>query len=435
MDRRRLVLLVMCAGYFLVLLDVTIVNVALPRIAAGLGASRSGLQWTIDAYAIALASLMLAGGTLGDRRGHKRIVLAGLGVFGAASAACALAPSVGALVAARALQGLGAALMLPGTLAVITRAHPARAAQARAIGVWAGVGSSALAIGPVLGGVLTGAFGWRAVFVVNLPVVAIAALVAARVVEETRDEAPGALDRPGAALGAAALATVTFACIDGGREGLTAPVVAAAVAALALGGLFARAERRSPDPMLPLGLLRRPPFRTANALAGTMNLVTLGTLFVLTLFLQGPQGRSPLAAGIALLPLFAPLSVLAPLGGRIVARTGPRMPTAGGLLLAGAGIASLAALGTDAPYLALLPGLLAWGIGLGFLTPAVVATALAAVPAAQSGLASAVNNTARQAGGAIGIAAFGALGLHAAALVGGGLYLLGAGVAAYADPG
>ena len=215
----RAVLVVMCAGYFLVLLDVTIVNVALPTIASGLGASVSDLQWVVDGYALALASLMLAGGTIGDLRGHKRVVMAGLVVFGAGSLGCGLAPSVGALVAARVVQGAGAAALLPGTLAIISHAFPEGREQARAIGVWAGIGSLALPAGPLAGGALIAAFGWRAIFLVNVPIVLFALAATARVVRESADPQGRELDRGGVALGAAFLAAGTFAFIEGGRSG------------------------------------------------------------------------------------------------------------------------------------------------------------------------------------------------------------------------
>src|ERR671935_1319153 len=193
----RAVLLVMCVGYFLVLLDVTIVNVALPSIASGIGASVSGLQWVVDGYALALATLMLAGGTIGDLRGHKRVVLTGLVVFGAGSLACGIAPGVGVLVAARVVQGVGAALLLPGTLAIISHAFPDGPAQARAIGVWAGIGSLALPAGPLLGGALIDALGWRAIFAINVPIVAAAFVASIAVVRESADPKGRALDAPG----------------------------------------------------------------------------------------------------------------------------------------------------------------------------------------------------------------------------------------------
>lgn len=389
----------------------------------------SGLQWVVDAYAVILASLMLSGGTVGDRYGHKRVVLTGLALFGVGSLGCALSPGPGVLIAARAVQGAGAALLLPGTLAIITRSFPEQREQARAIGVWAGVGSVALPAGPVLGGALVDGPGWRWIFLINIPVVLAAGLVAIRVVRESVEPGERRLDLAGMALGAALLAAVTFAFVAGSAV--------AGVLAAALLAAFLLAERRRADPMLPLGLFRRPGFSAANAVAGAMNLGTLGLLFVLTLFLQRVQDRSALAAGLALVPLFAPLSVLAPVAERLTARTGPRLPMAAGLLAAAGGVAPLVLLHADSAYGALVPSLLLWGIGLGVLTPAVVAAAMRAVPADRAGLASATNNTARQAGGAIGIAAYGALagnpaqhrfvtGLHWNAAITAGLFIAAA---------
>lgn len=407
----RTVLVVMCVGYFLVLLDVTIVNVALPRIGSGLGADVSGLQWVVDGYALALASLMLTAGTLGDLRGHKRIVLIGLIVFGVGSLACGLAPGVAVLVAARVLQGVGAALLLPGTLAIISDAFPDGAAQAKAIGVWAGIGSLALPAGPLFGGALVDGFGWRAIFLLNVPIVLLALAWTGAVVRESRAPQARSLDVPGLLAGSVLLLTTTFAFIQGGRSGAgSVPVLAAAVVAVAAFVSLVLVERRRGDQaMLPLALFRRPGFDVANAAAGTMNLCTLGTLFVLMLFLQSLQHRSPLDAGLAIVPLFAPLAVLAPFGGRLTSRIGARLPNGAGLLLAAAGLALLIRVTPSTGYGAMLPAFLLWGVGLGLLTPAVVAAAIAAVPGERSGLASAINNTARQAGGAIGIAVAGAI--------------------------
>jgi DHA2 family methylenomycin A resistance protein-like MFS transporter len=434
----RVVLVVMCAGYFLVLLDVTILNVALPRIGADLGSSVSGLQWVVDGYAIALASLMLAGGTVGDLRGHKRVVLSGLAVFGVGSLGCALAPGTAALVLARVIQGVGAALLLPGTLTIITRAYPDARDQARAIGIWAGIGSAALPAGPLLGGALVDWVGWRSIFLLNLPIVVAAFAVTTWAVRESTEPGDRRLDLAGTALGGALLAAVTFAFIEAGRGGAGPVVAAAGLIAVGLLAAFVAVERSRPDPTLPLSLFRRPAFSLANATAGTMNLGTLGTLFVLTLYLQGVRDLSPLEAGVATLPLFLPLALLAPLAGRVTARVGPTGPMVAGLLTAAAGLALLLRVDAGSGYLELLPALALWGLGLAALTPAVVAAAMGAVPRSRAGLASAVNNTARQAGGAIGIAAFGAIagspadgqsfvrGMHAAALVAVGLYVAAA---------
>ncbi len=392
---RAVVLSVMCVGYFLVLLDVTALNVAVPAIGAGLGVGVTGLQWVVNGYALALAALLLVGGALGDARGHRRVVLAGLALFGTASAACGLAPTIGVLVAARVLQGVGAALLLPGTLAIIIRAFPGPGAQARAIGVWAGVGSVALPAGPLLGGVLVQTLSWRSVFLVNVPVVLVAVLVARRTVRRDR---------------------------GGGRPDLVGMGRAA------------------------LGLLRRPAFMVANAVAGAMNFGSLGLLFLLTLFLQTVQQRSAPAAGFEVLPMFLPLVALGPLAGRATARWGPRPTMLIGLGVAAVGVALLATWDAATSYAGLLPAMLAWGVGLGVLTPAVVAAALAAVPPPRAGLASGVNNTARQAGGVAGIALYGSVagspadparfvaGLHLTGLITAGLFAVAAVATAIAVP-
>src|SRR4051794_27359135 len=291
----RAVLGVMCVGYFLVLLDVTIVNVALPQIGAGLGAGVSGLQWVVDGYALALASVMLAGGTIGDLHGHRRVVLAGLVVFGVGSLVCGVAPSAGVLVAARVAQGVGAAMLLPGTLAIITHAFPDPRAKARAIGIWAGIGSLALPAGPLVGGLLIHAFGWRAVFLVNVPIVALALVATARLVRESVDPGDRRLDRAGVVLAVLLLLATTFAFIQAGRSGAGSPAVIVSVAAaVVLLAAFVRVERRRGDrAMLPLRLFRRAQFSVANADAATVKPGTPRTLFVPTPFLPSTPGGSP----------------------------------------------------------------------------------------------------------------------------------------------
>lgn len=439
MPRRQsaLVLVAVCSGYFLVLLDVTVVNVALPSIAAGLGAGVAGLQWVVDGYAVALAALLLVAGSLGDVLGHRRIVLGGLAVFGIASLTCGLAPTTGVLVGARVLQGVGAALLLPGTLALLGDAFPGDSEQARAVGIWAAVGSAALPAGPLLGGLLVEAASWRWVFLVNVPIVVAAALAVRVAVPGDTARAGRRVDVTGAALAAAALALTVLAVVEVG-EGRAVAAVTSGIAAVCAGAGFAAAERRARDPMLPLGLLRERAFAAANGVAGAMNLATLGMLFLLTLLLQSVQGHSPLVAGLALLPLFLPLSLLPPLVGRLVGRVGPRRPMVAGLLVAAAGFALLLATDEATAYVVVLPALLLWGVGLGVLTPAVVAAALRSVPPERRGLASGANNTARQAGGAIGIALYGAVagapthtarfvgGLHAMAVFSAVLYVVAA---------
>ncbi|MEV4313601.1 MFS transporter [Actinocrispum sp. NPDC049592] len=398
-----LLLVVMCVGMFLVQLDVTVVNVALPQIADDLHTGLQGQQWVVDGYAVVLASLLLAGGTIGDRYGHKRVVLTGLALFGAASLVCGVAPNVGLLIAGRALQGLGAALLLPGTLAVITRAFPDEKEQAHAVGIWAGVSALALPAGPLLGGALVSGVSWRAVFLINLPVIAVAFPAAIRLVRETVDKHPRRLDIPGMALATLTLAAVVYAVITSGPN--TAVWVAAAAS---LAG-FLLWERHTPDPLLPLPLLRHPAFAGPNLVAGAMNLVGIGTIFVATLYLQTVQHHSAIVAGAMLLPLFVPLAALAPVTGRLTGRYGPRLPMTGGLVLGILGSLALLGLSPTSSYGRLLPVLLGLGVGMGLLTAAVVAAAVRSVPPDRSGLASGVNNTARQTAGAIAVAAYGAI--------------------------
>ena len=388
--RRGAMLAILCAGMFLVLLDVTIVNVALPGIGRALGTGLPGLQGVVDGYAVAIAGLLLGGGALGDRMGHRRVTVAGLALFGAASLACGAAPGAGPLVAARVAQGAGAALLLPGGLALITLLYPGRAEQARALGIWAGVSSTALPAGPLLGGLLVDTAGWRWIFLLNVPIAAAAVAGVLAVVREPRRQRRDApLDRAGTALAPLVLG------------GLVWTVIAAAA--------FAAAERRAAAPMFPGGLLRVPAFLGANAIALIMNLVSNGMLFVATLRLQQAGHRPALAAGAMLLPMAVPLVLLAPVSGRLTARFGTRVPLGAGTAVAAAGSLSLLAAGPGGGYAALLPALLAIGIGDGLIVTAVVAAAMRAAPPAHAGLAGGVNNTARQAGTALGVAVYGAV--------------------------
>ncbi|PRZ43432.1 DHA2 family methylenomycin A resistance protein-like MFS transporter [Antricoccus suffuscus] len=398
----------MCVGMFLVLLDVTVINVALPAMSTGLGAGIAQLQWIVTAYTITFAALLLSGGALGDIHGHRRMVLSGLVVFGIGSGLCGLAWATDVLIVARALQGIGGALLLPATLAIITRAFPKRREQARAIGIWAGVSSLALPAGPVLGGALVAGAGWRAVFWINLPLVAVAIALTVKWVPKLR-VVGGRLDIAGMLTGGVSLAAIVFAVINAGRTGASAGTVAAAV----IGGLgvfaFLAVERRADTPVFPMQLWKSRAFVGANAVAGAMNFVGIGTIFVLTLYLQDARGLSPLVGGVAMLPLFVPLAVMSPLTGSLTARRGPNLPIVFGLGIGAVGSASLLSLAPNSGYAVLLPALLGLGCGMGLLTAAVVAAAMNAAPPERPGLGSSVNNTARQAAGALGTAVYGAI--------------------------
>jgi DHA2 family methylenomycin A resistance protein-like MFS transporter len=425
-------LTVASAGYFFVLLDVTIVNVALARIGSGLGGSRSELQWVVDAYALVLAAGMLGAGDLADRTGSRRLFLAGLVVFGGASALCAAAPDAGVLIGARAIQGLGAAAILPNSLAIVNQLFPDPDERPKAIGVWAGLGGSALVLGPILGGLLVGPLGWRAIFWLNVPLV-VAALVGGLLTLPEGSKAKGARpDWAGQVLGTAALAALVFALIEGGKGGFASGPALGGIA-VAVGAFvgFVIAERRTARPLLDLGWFRRPEFCGANAGAGLMNLGTLGGLFALGLFLQEGEGLSPLEAGLALVPLALPLAALTPFTGRLVGRVGPRLPAGLGLGLSGVGYLGTALVGSsniDTPigwaFLAIA------GAGMGFAVPGLVAGATEALGPDRAGIASAVNNTSRQVGGAIGVALIGGLASISTSLIFSGAALVLGGVLA-----
>jgi DHA2 family methylenomycin A resistance protein-like MFS transporter len=394
---------------FLVLLDVTIVNVALPAIRRGLGADGAGLEWVVDADTLGFAALMLTAGTLGDRFGRRRLALAGLVVFGVGSAVCALAGDLGVLLSGRALQGVGGALLLPQTLAIIADEYPEPGEQARAIGVWAAVSSLALPAGPLLGGVLVDRYGWPSVFAINVPVVVAAAVVAVLTVREVPRRRRRRVDLGGQLLVVVGLAALTGGLVEVNRLGLGAPVVGLVVAGVLALALFVVVESRVRDPLLPVPWLRRPAFVGPNAVGLLMNFGGVGMLYLVTLFLQVTQHRSPLAAGLWLIAFTLPLAAFAPPAGRLAARVGPRVPMTVGMTLAAAGVALFAALDRHAGAALLVPAMALTGTGLALNTAPMVAAVMRALPASEGAFASGANNTARQVGAAIGVALLGAV--------------------------
>ncbi|QIS21169.1 MFS transporter [Nocardia terpenica] len=408
-ERRGRILGVMCAGMFLVLLDVTIVNVALPSIGHGLRSDVAMLQWVVDGYVVAIAGLLLAGGTIGDRIGHRRVLLAGFAIFGAASLVCALAPSVGVVIAGRVVQGVGGALLLPGTMAVIVEAFPERGEQARALGTWAAFSSLALPAGPLLGGFLVGWFGWRPVFWINVPLTAIAIAAILLVVPDRPGDRRGRLDVTGLAGFVVGLVGFVFTVISAGhRAGLPVVGVSALVTVLALSAA-AMSSSRSDHPVLPLDLLRRKEFLSSNVVALTMNTIFNGTLFVGMLYLQDVRHFSPIVAGVTVLPMAIPLVVLAPVSGRITARSGPRTAVGLGCAIAAAGSLLLIGVQATAGIGWLLAGFGLLGGGAGLATAAAVAAVVRATPPDRAGLATGMSNTSRQIGTASGVAVFGAV--------------------------
>ncbi|MFD9096925.1 MFS transporter [Streptomyces collinus] len=407
---RWTVLAVCCLSMFLVGLDTTVVNVGLPAVGRGLGAGTRSLEWTVDAYTVVLAGLLISSGALADRFGRRRVFRSGLAVFGVASLACAAAPSVGALVAARAVQGVGASMLSPVALAIVVNAMPDPRERARAIGVWASVFGLSMAVGPVTGGALVAGFGWRSLFWVNAPVVAAALVLSARFVPESRAARPRRLDLPGQALLAVAMATGVGVLIEGPRVGWTSPAATAAclVAAAATAG-FGWVESRRAEPLMDPRLFRDPAF-TGAVLGAVAVFVALNTTLLLdTFYLQQARGLTALEAGTATLPMAVGATVCAPWSGRLVGRLGSRPPLllAGGFLAAG----GLCLTGLDrhtSLSLILLAHLLI-GIGFGFANAPITDTAVGGLPAARAGVAGAITSTARQLGAALGVALAGGL--------------------------
>jgi len=413
--RPALVLAVVCLGMFLVQLDATIVNVALPDIRTDLGASVSALQWVVDGYTVPLAALLLTAGRLGDLFGNKRLFLTGLTVFGLASVGCALAPDATWLNAARAVQGIGAALELPASLAILSHAYPGREERARAIGVWSAAAGLSLVIGPVLGGWLVDVAGWQSVFVLNVPVALCTGVLAVVLITETRQGAdkPRAyrLDLPGQVLAAVFLLAITIVAIEGHRNGwLSVPNLALVlVAVVALIG-FVRRERGLAEPLLPLGYFRDRSFTVGNIAGLVQGFLLFGLLFVFSLFFQGVRGDSATTTGLRFLPISVSFVLIGPVAGRVVGRIGnSRWILACGLALMGAGTALMARVDVGTDYLWIALPFVVIGIGFALATTALVAAVMGAVPAERMGMASGVSNTARQVGGVLGVAILGSL--------------------------
>lgn len=433
---RRLGLAAICFGFLIVTIDATIVNVALGPIIADLGGSLAGAQWIVSAYTLAFAAFLLSAGAWSDRIGSRRAFLIGLGLFGVGSAACAAAPSMGALIAARAVQGLGAALLMPCSLALIIHIFPAGPERRSALAAWAGISGIGMAAGPLLGGVLTDSVGWRAIFVVNLPVAVVAAVgILACVAETERHRHP--FDLPGQVLAVTALGTISGGFIIAGELGWSAAGTLALLAAGLLAALgFWRVERSVARPMLPPGLFRSRRFSLVVGIAAIFNFCLYGSLFCLTLFLHEELGLSPLDTGLALVPMATVLCVDAFLSSRLITLIGEWRSMVAGLCCGTLAAVLLATVGGESTLAAILASL-PFG-ALSFCMPAMTALAMAEAPAGRIGLASGVQNAARQAGGALGVAllgtlltATGTLALHIPLAVVAAFYLVAVGLALY----
>ncbi|MFE2634807.1 MFS transporter [Streptomyces scopuliridis] len=394
----RWVILTTVLGSTMALLDSTVVNVALPHIGRSLNADLADLQWTVNAYMLTLAGLILLGGSLGDRYGRRLIFVIGIVWFACGSLLCGIAPNALMLIIARALQGVGGALLVPGSLAIIQSSfHPDD--RARAVGVWSGLGGVGAAVGPFLGGWLVDGPGWRWVFLINVPLAALCVPVALRHVPETRDPAHhGRFDALGAFLGAAALALITYALI--GKEPWSGAVgVLTAV-------VFVLVERRRPDPMLPLSIFASRQFTSVNVVTLCVYAAFGGFFFLASLQLQVVVGYSALGAGAALLPTTVLMLLFSARSGALAERIGPRIPLTVGPLLCAAGLLLMLRVGAGASYLAdVLPALVVLGMGMVTLVAPLTATVLASVDNARAGLASGVNNAAARAAGLLAVAA------------------------------
>ena len=397
-------------GYGVVQLDVTIVNVALNSIAASYGGAVSGLQWIVSAYTLTFAAVILTAGALGDRIGARRMFMAGFAVFGVASLACALAPSLGVLIGARSVQGLAAAILVPNSLALVNHTFPDARARGRAVGIWLAGASLALTAGPVVGGVLIAWVGWRSIFLVNVPLSVIALLLAWRYARETPADLRHGLDLIGQFTAVVALGSLAAALIGGGALGWRDPLVLGGFVLSAIAAaLFVGIEQRSRDPMLPLQLFRRPMFSVTAANGLLVNITFYGLIFVLSLYFQQVDQWSPLSTGLAFFPMMAmvlPANLIAP---RIAERLGAVPTIVLGQAIALVGFLALLDLQPGTPYLMIGPQMLAIGFGLGLLVPPLTSSLLGSADKQHSGIASGVLNSMRQTGSVIGVALFGSL--------------------------
>ncbi len=402
----RWVLATTVLGSGIAFLDSTVVNVALPSIGRDLHVGLADLQWTVTAYTLTLSAFLLLGGSLGDRYGRRRLFVIGLAWFTVASVLCGAAPSAGLLIAFRAIQGVGGALLTPASLAIIESSFRPRD-RAPAIGAWAGFGGLFGAIGPLVGGVLVGAFTWRLVFFINVPLAAVALFIAIRCVPETRDARPrGRIDLPGPALAALGLGGVTYGLIQGPVNGWTAPIILGSLAggALLLALLLVN-ERRARDPMLPLDVFRSRQFSGANGATFAIYAALGAVTFLVVIYLQQVLHYSPLASGASLLPVTALLLLLSSTTGRLASRIGPRLPMTLGPLVAAVGMALFARATPGSSYaLTVLPAGIVFGLGLVLTVPALTSTALGAVTSTRAGIASAINNDVARVGSLAAVA-------------------------------
>jgi EmrB/QacA subfamily drug resistance transporter len=410
MERKWWTLIAVSVATFMLLLDITVVNVALPSIREDLGASFTDLQWVVDAYALTLAALVLTAGSLADRLGRRRVFAAGLGIFSVASLLCALAPDPIFLNLSRALQGVGGAVMFAVSLALIAQEFTPGRERGMAMGAYGATIGVAVAVGPLVGGALTDGLGWEAIFYLNVPIGIAAIVVTLLKLRESRDPNATRVDWAGVATFSAALFLLVLALVRGNEEGWgSSLIVSLFVAAAALFAAFVAIERRVPEPMLPLGLFRRRAFTGVQLAAFAISGSMLAMFLYLTLYMQNYLGYSPLEAGLRYLPITLASFFAAPIAGALLSRVPARVMLSTGLGLVGLGLLLMSGIEPGDEWTTLLGGFLVAGAGIGLLNPVIADVAVSVVPKEQSGMASGINDTFRQVGIAVGIAAWGAI--------------------------
>jgi EmrB/QacA subfamily drug resistance transporter len=410
-------LAVVCLATAMLMLDIAVVNTALPHIAADLNAGLGGIQWVVDAYTLALATIVLSAGSVADRFGRRRIFMWGMALFTLSSLACALAQDIVVLDVSRAVQGTGAAMLFASSLAILADAYPGEAERAKAFALYGATIGASFALGPLVGGALTSGFSWQAVFYVNLPLGVVALVAGFAWLRESNDPAARRIDWPGQATLTAGLFLLVLGLLRGNQEGWGSAKI---LAELVGGGLllvaFVLVERQAREPMLPLGLFRNRAFTGAQIAAFSISASFFALFLYLTLYLQEVLHLSPFDTGLVYLPGTIVMFFVSAASAQLADRTSPGAMITGGLILVAGGLALMTLAGADSTWLALLPGLLVVCIGTGLVNPALATVALGSVEDAQSGLAAGVNDAFRQGGIAVGVAAFGALFSAGAAL-------------------
>jgi EmrB/QacA subfamily drug resistance transporter len=409
-NRRIGVLLICCMSLLIVGLDVTAVNVALPSVGRELHAGISGLQWTVGAYTVVMASLLMFSGSTADRFGRKRIFVTGLTVFSVASLLCSLAPSVGLLVAFRVLQAVGGSMMNPVAMSIITNTFTDPRERAQAVGVWGAVFGVSMALGPIVGGTLVSSFGWRSIFLINIPVGLIAIVLTLRLIPESRAPRPRRFDPVGQALVIVLLSTLTFGIIEAPGRGWSSPAILATLSASAVALLaLLLYEPRREEPLIDLRFFRSIPFASAIVSSVAAFAAFGGFLFLNTLYLQQVRGLSPVQAGLVTVPMAVMTVLMSPLSGRIVGRRGPRLPLVISGICSVTACAMLTGIDQATPIAQLLAAYVIFGLGLGLVNAPITNAAVSGMPRAQAGVAAAIATTSRQVGQTLGVAVVGAI--------------------------